>query len=161
MVGGETEVQMSDITWEIKDYSDQVKKATAEQLEKALIAVAIEAEKKAKLELGNAPKRIDTGLLRNSITYAVAGQGPAISSYKGDNPSRYGGRKGIPSGSYSGTAPSAKQGEKVVYVGTNVKYALRVHEGEGKMAPNRFLRNACENNTEKFKEIFIDQFRGF
>lgn len=32
-------------------------------------------------------------------------------------------------------------------VGTNVDYAIYVHEGTRKMAPNRFLKNAVERNT--------------
>jgi HK97 gp10 family phage protein len=72
-----------------------------------------------------------------------------------------------------------EDGEKVVYIGTNVKYALWVHEGTGihaaegggrktpwaykgkdgkthfthGMKPNRFLRNAIEKNREKYKSI--------
>jgi len=39
--------------------------------EKILEAIGIEVERAAKKELENAPRRIDTGNLRNSITHAV------------------------------------------------------------------------------------------
>ena len=42
--------------------------------------------------------------------------------------------------------------EKAVYVGTNVEYAIYVHEGTSKMAPNRFLKNAVERNKEQITD---------
>lgn len=42
--------------------------------------------------------------------------------------------------------------EQAVYVGTNVEYALYVHEGTSKMAPNRFLKNAVERNKEQITD---------
>lgn len=41
--------------------------------------------------------------------------------------------------------------EQAQYVGTNVEYAIYVHEGTRRMAPNRFLRNAFEKNTEQIE----------
>lgn len=38
-----------------------------------------------------------------------------------------------------------------VTVGTNVEYAIYVHDGTMKMTPNRFLTNALNNNREKIK----------
>nr|MCR5719591.1 hypothetical protein [Lachnospiraceae bacterium] len=38
------------------------------------------------------------------------------------------------------------ESEKVVYIGTNVEYALYVHEGTLKLKPNRFLKNAVIHN---------------
>lgn len=40
-----------------------------------------------------------------------------------------------------------------VVVGTNVEYALYVHEGTRRMAANRFLRNGITNNIDEYKEI--------
>ena len=40
-----------------------------------------------------------------------------------------------------------------VYIGTNVEYAIYVHEGTRKMAPNRFLANAIRNNVDEYKAI--------
>lgn len=39
------------------------------------------------------------------------------------------------------------------YVGTNVEYAIYVHEGTRKMAPNRFLKNAVVKNKDEYKAI--------
>lgn len=41
-----------------------------------------------------------------------------------------------------------------VYIGTNVEYAIYVHEGTSKMAPNRFLRNAAVNYKDAYQAIF-------
>ena len=45
--------------------------------------------------------------------------------------------------------------EPAVYVGTNVEYALYVHEGtqRPKRAGNPFLRRAVTENAKRFKEI--------
>lgn len=45
------------------------------------------------------------------------------------------------------------KGEQAVYVGTNVEYALYVHEGTSKMAPNRYLKNAVERNKEQINQM--------
>ena len=42
-------------------------------------------------------------------------------------------------------------GEPYVAVGTNVEYAVYVHEGTRKMAPNRFLKNAVKKNEEQIR----------
>lgn len=39
-----------------------------------------------------------------------------------------------------------------VSIGTNVEYAMYVHDGTSKMAPNRFLRNGLMNNVDEYKE---------
>ena len=42
--------------------------------------------------------------------------------------------------------------EEAVYVGSNVSYALYVHEGTQRMTPNRFLTNAVNRNKDQIKE---------
>lgn len=49
-----------------------------------------------------------------------------------------------------------KESEKAVYVGTNVEYALYVHEGTSRMDPNRFLKNAVDRNRDQIDRIFKD-----
>lgn len=74
---------------------------------------------------------VDTGLLRNSITYALAGESAQISGYTSED--------GTGSGSYSGTAPAdTDEHEKSVYVGTNVYYAPYVELGHSQQ-PGRFV----------------------
>ena len=65
---------------------------------------------------------VDTGLLRNSITYALSGKSPAISTYHAD--------RGPKKGSYSGTMPDESKGY-AVYIGTNVDYGAYNELGTG------------------------------
>lgn len=74
-------------------------------------------------ELEHAPRRVDTGNLKNSINGQVV-----------DN--------------------------NTVVVGTNVKYAIYVHQGTRKMAANRFLRNGLSNNREEYAEIWEKCLKG-
>ena len=148
------------------DNVEEIKKATSEAIINALDAIGMQAATLARMELQNSPSRIDTGLLRNSITHAVSGKPAAITEYKGsdthtdESPSAV--RRGIVgkpapeprSGTYEGTAPDDPEGQKAVYIGTNVEYAPYVHEGTDRMAPNRFLKNAIEKNKSEFEQIF-------
>ena len=134
---------MSDMLVKVTDNSN----LTLAELEKlipvALEMVGMQAEGNAKLHLEG---HVDTGLLRNSITYAIGGQSPAISAYKADNP-----KPNKPSsGTYSGTAPGK---DDTLYIGTNVEYAIYVEKGTSKMAPVSFLRNAMSSHTEEYKKI--------
>lgn len=140
----------------INDHSDEYMNEVGDAIERALLAIGIHLEGEAKEELSNAPERIDTGLLRNSITYALDGEGPAISDYEADRPSRNGGTE-IPSGSYSGTAAKESGGNRSVIIGTNVEYAQYVHEGTVRMKPNRFLKNALERNREQINEYLKNE----
>lgn len=141
----------------IVDRSGEVRSAMAQAVERALEAAGIQAESLAKRELQNDPVRIDTGLLRNSITHAVSGKAPAISSYSGDHASRYDPESPTPTGNYTGNAPNDTK--KRVYVGTNVEYAPYVHEGTDRMRPNRFLKNAIQNNQRELKEIMEKELK--
>lgn len=38
-------------------------------------------------------------------------------------------------------------------IGTNVEYAIYVHEGTKRMTPNRFLRNGVEQHADEYKAI--------
>lgn len=135
------------ISVKLTDNSGEYLKALEEVKERALEAVGIQAEGHAKVELSNSPKRIDTGLLRNSITHAVSGKPAAQSHYTADKPKD--GKTN--SGSYGGQAPDDAQ--KAVYVGTNVEYATYVHDGTKKMKPNRFIKNAVTKYKDEYKAI--------
>lgn len=103
------------------DHTDEVKKVIHDATLLALDAAGMQASSLAKMELQKSPMRVDTGLLRNSITHAVSGKPAAIGSYSADTPKK--GREN--SGSYSGNAPPPETPEKpAVYVGTNVEYAV-------------------------------------
>lgn len=142
---------MADV--EIVDHTEKYMGEVDKALEAALEAIGIHLEGEAKEELENSPHRVDTGLLRNSITYALDGEAPAISAYSGDKPSKYTGK--MPqSGSYSGNAPKEGGKGRSVMIGTNVEYAIYVHEGTSQMSPNRFLKNAYERNKDQISEYF-------
>ena len=134
------------------DNIEQAKQEIQQRARKALNAIGIQVSSLARMEIQKSPSRIDTGLLRNSITYALDGEGTAISSYSADKASRYSG-KTPPSESYSGTTPKEPEGRQAVYIGTGVKYAIYVHEGTDRMSPNRFLKNAVENNQGEIISI--------
>lgn len=132
--------------------SDNTKEVIEQVHDRALVAldaVGLQAATLSKMELQKSPERIDTGLLRNSITHAVCGQPAAMGAYTADNP-----KKGRESGSYGGTAPEAESPDKpFVLVGTNVEYAIYVHEGTQSMTANRFIANAMRSNSGEFQKI--------
>ena len=95
---------------------------------------------------------VDTGLLRNSITFALGGEAPAITDYQSGTKDKEGNTK---TGHYDGQAPEDDDGQITVYVGTNVEYAPYQELG----APNAnvparpFLRPAFEDNKREFEQI--------
>ena len=136
---------------------NQVKEAIYD----ALDLCAQQAVRNAGINLEHDPRRIDTGLLRNSITYAHGGKEAAVSSYKAN--AKHGHtdsteRRGIAgttvtnpqSGSYSGTAEGDAN---EVFIGTNVEYGIYVHEGTQKMSPNRYLRDAVQGHENEYQAI--------
>ena len=56
----------------VESHRAEVIAAKDEAVEKALMEMGLVAEAHAKTEIANDPKRIDTGRLRNSITFAKA-----------------------------------------------------------------------------------------
>ena len=48
------------------------------------------------------------------------------------------------------------ESENAVYVGTNVEYALYVHEGPSRMEANRFLTNAVDRNRDQINQYLMD-----
>lgn len=142
------------------DNTKQIIEAMREAALIALDAAGTQAATLARMELQNSPSRIDTGLLRNSITHAVCGEAPAITTYSADRERQTG--KGIETGSYDGVAPKPDDDSKpFVLVGTNVEYAGYVHEGTDRMAPNRFIKNAVQNNSGELSEILSETLRKF
>lgn len=137
--------------YKFTDNTDEAKKAMDEAIIKALTAIGMFIESEAKEELGNDPIRIDTGLLRNSITWGITDKPVNSGEYMSNKKHRVSGSPVTPMkiGTYVGTMPHEK--EKAVYIGTNVEYAVDVHEGTIKMTPNRFLKNAVTKNEEQIR----------
>lgn len=140
----------------ITDNSALFRDASETAVLAALEAIGNQVVSIAKQNLDGPPMRVDTGLLRNSITHAVSGEPPKIRSYHADHTNKAGTKQGV--GFYSGNAPNELIGRKAVYIGTNVSYATYVHEGTRKMAPNRFLKRAIEENRDELKDIVREQF---
>lgn len=155
----------------VTDNSAIFKKAKDEAVARALEAIGLTAERHAK---ENCP--VDTGLLRNSITYAVSGEKPAISSYRADSGSnRYtkgknagkrisarsknAGSVGV--GFYRGSAPDDPPDKKAVYIGSNVKYARKQETGNYKHQSGaaHFLRDAAAEHGDEYKRIIETQLK--
>lgn len=52
-------------------------------------------------------------------------------------------------------------GDKTVTIGTNVEYAIYVHEGTRRLQPaNRFLRNAVQNNIDQIQSFIKSTLSG-
>lgn len=122
-------------------------KEVQDALKTGLRMVGMKAESYAK---SLAP--VDTGLLRNSITFAIGGELTHIAEYA-DN-------QGENRESYGSSAPADEKGTITLYVGTNVHYAPyqelghRTVNGEW-VDPQPFLRPALENHSEEYKQIII------
>lgn len=132
---------------EFKDHSAECKEEIESRALKALTMCGMVVERTAK-QLAPA----DTGLLRNSITWALAGKKPAAKSYKADKP-----KNGvIQTGEYSGTAPN--DDELSVFIGTNVEYAPYVELGTSRQEAQPFLKPAAANSKNALEQCFKKAF---
>ena len=137
---------MANINVKVGSNVKEVKKALNEVAEKVLTMWGMQAESAVK-EL--CP--VDTGLLRNSITWAIAGKGADTTTYEA----------GGKSGSYSGQAQEDKGGPRHVYVGTNVEYAIEQELGSYKHEHGQspYLRPGIEGNKEYFRTILETELK--
>ena len=132
-----------------KDNTDEVLAALERAKVRGLTAIGMTAEEHAKKKITQA-KAVDTGRLRNSITFAVSGEPANISSYSGDH--------GEEGGTYSGTAPNDK--DKSVYIGTGVEYAIGIETGSHRKAGGvHFLQDAAANHTDEYKRLMEDSMK--
>lgn len=148
------------------DNRDRILALEQEAAIKALTMCGLSAERHAK-EIITEKKAVDTGLLRNSITFALAGDSANIKNYKAERASKYSKSKKKKSGSYSGKMPKAKKGY-AVYVGTNVEYAPYIEYGTGKgssiggqqtmagHSPRPFLKPAVADYKDEYLQIIHD-----
>ena len=114
-------------------------------------AVGLEAEGNAISEITEMGA-VDTGRLRNSITFATADeQGkPNMQPTKSEE------GKAEPADYEMHATPE----EGAVYVGTNVEYAPYIEKGRKGMKGRPFLQNAVANYQERYKEIMNDGLKG-
>ena len=130
---------------EVVSYKKDVLKATEKAMKKAARMIGGSMAGHA---VEGCP--VDTGLLKNSITFALGGDPPAITDYQADVPDKEGNYK---EGHYDGQAQADDDGEITVYVGTNVEYAPYQELGTSRMDARPFLRPAFENNQDEIKQI--------
>lgn len=137
---------MATIKVEIKSNKKEYSDALDAVAEKVLTMWGMQAESAAKKL---AP--VDTGLLRNSVTWALAGGGANTPSYRADD--------GSASGSYSGQAQADQGGPRHVYIGSNVEYAPYQELGKSKMKAQPFLGPAIEQNRDYFQNILETELK--
>lgn len=132
------------------DNSDEVLAALERATRNGLTAIGMTAERHAKRRLTETvyTRTTDpdgyrlTGRLRNSVTYALAGEKAAIDSYKDNDGNTY---------TYEGTADND---ENSVFIGTNVVYAKGIETGSRRKAGAvHFLQTAVADHGDEYKEL--------
>ena len=124
------------------DNSKIFKAAKDRAIEAALTAIGEEAAGNAMEELTN-QDAVDTGRLRNSVTYATE------QHMESKNFNWHEGRNGAPAGSGT-TAPKSTPEKETVYIGTNVEYAKYIEAGTSRSAARPFLKPAAEGHAEEY-----------
>lgn len=130
---------------EYRDNSKEVIEAFHEALHRGLTAVGMKAETYAKKDCP-----VDTGRLRNSITYAIAGYEAHVKSYRRDNVSG-GTTQKHEKYQYNGVADGRK--DEAVYLGTNVEYGPFVE------FKKPFLRPAATEHNSEYKGLIENSMK--
>lgn len=138
----------------VEDHTKEAIDAKNEAVDRALEIIGGKLERYAKQTLTET-KAVDTGLLRNSVTYVVSGKNISKSYHATKGSTGQGaGSKGagqVRTGRYLGTMGTDK--EQAVYVGTNVEYAPYIELGTSKMKPRPYLKTAVQNHVNEYKNI--------
>lgn len=121
-------------------------------VEQALRLVGGQAERFAKETISDMGA-VDTGFLRNSITFALDGEPANVGEYQDD--------AGEQVGEYGGEAPKDRNGERSVYIGTNIYYAPYVEYGTRKMQARPFLSSSIQSHKQDFEDLFKQAFQHF
>ena len=135
---------------EVTSHLREVQKATEKAMNKAARMIGGTVEGHAK---DACP--VNTGLLRNSITFALGGSAPNATEYASNDVDKNGKRIEVTEGHYEGTAPEDDKNQVTVYVGTNVEYAPYQELGAPNinLDPRPFLRPAFENFSGEIEQI--------
>ena len=136
---------------EYRDNTEEVLSALEAAIKRGNEAIGMAAERLARKRITIA-RAVDTGRLRNSITYALAGEETHVKSYKANK-----GGKDRETYTYDGTA-DGKKGSGV-YIGTNVEYAPFVENGARGRPPVHFLQDAAENHSDEYKKLMEDSMK--
>ena len=132
---------------EYRDNTDEVLSALEAAIKRGNEAIGMTAERHAKKKCP-----VDTGRLRNSITYALAGEQTHVKSYRASK-----GGKERETYTYEGTADGEKGSG--VYIGTNVEYAPFVENGARGRPPVHFLQDAAANHSDEYKRLMEDSMK--
>ena len=137
---------------EYRDNTEEVLKAMEAAIRRGNEAIGLAAEGHAKKKITQAGA-VDTSRLRNSITYALAGEETHVKSYKANK-----GGKDRETYTYDGNAPGKKGSG--VYIGTNVEYAPGIELGTHRSAGAvHFLQDAATNHSDEYKRLMEDSMK--
>ena len=136
---------------EYRDNTEEVLSALEAAIKRGNEAIGMAAERHAKKRITIA-RAVDTGRLRNSITYALAGEETHVKSYKANK-----GGKDRETYTYDGTA-DGKKGSGV-YIGTNVEYAPYVCLGTIHMNAQPFLKPAVNDHKDEYRKILENSLK--
>lgn len=128
------------------DNTDVVADALEAAILRGLEAIGMTAERHAKEDPDMA---VDTGLARNSITFAISGKQAHNTSYNAD--------RGDGHGVYEGTAPNDKK--PAVYLGSNVEYFKYIENGGRYIRSRHVLRNAGARHKQEYKDLMEDSIK--
>ena len=123
-----------------KDNSQQILAALEKGKRNALTAIGASAETHTKENI-TADKLVDTGRLRNSITYAT-GDYSGIGTYTDNKKKKYSDAK----------ARNTPKDDEVA-IGTNVEYAPYLELGTKKIAAHHYLKRAATEHKDEYKNL--------
>ena len=125
-----------------KDYSKEILAALEKGKRNALTAIGATAETHTKENI-TADKLVDTGRLRNSITYAT-GDYSGIGTYTDNNKK-----------SYSDATARNTPKDDEVGIGTNVEYAAYTELGTQHIAAHHYLKRAVTEHQDEYKKLTV------
>lgn len=125
-----------------KDNSKQILSALEKGKRNALTAIGATAETHTKDNI-TADELVDTGRLRNSITYAT-GDYSGIGTYSDNKGNSYGDAKA-----------RNKPKNDEVGIGTNVEYAAYTELGTEKITAHHYLKRAVTEHKDEYKKLTV------
>ena len=129
-----------------KDNSQQILSALEKGKRNALTAIGATAETHTKENI-TADDLIDTGRLRNSITYAT-GDYSGIGTYTDNKKKKYSDAK----------ARNTPKDDEVA-IGTNVEYAAYTELGTEKIAAHHYLKRAVTEHKDEYKKLAVEAIK--
>ena len=129
-----------------KDNSQQILSALEKGKRNALTAIGATAETHAKDNI-TADDLIDTGRLRNSITFAT-GDYSGIGTYTDNEGNRYGDAK----------ARNTPKDDEVA-IGTNVEYAAYTELGTQHITAHHYLKRAVTEHQDEYKKLAVEAIK--